>query len=394
MDDGDSAALAALLESDPELVHALFLADDPPYDGYFWRPTLLHHVAGNPNRGELPGNAVEIAGVLLDAGADVDATCGGGPSQPDTGGCTTLGLLASGAQAQVQGVTEPLLDRLLAAGAELDPAGDGKAMWLALYHTVENRGQREVARMLYDRGHPVDLCFAAGLGLDETVESWFREDGTLAPGADRFYRRHRRSGPEATDREIVQDALLFACVNGERKTVELLLGRGADVNAARPWASELPTPLHGGALAGWLEVAELLVARGADVTIRDAIHGSTPIGWASFCRSQDVLDFLLEDESKVDLLDAFELRRVDLFAKLIGDGDPDQDLGPGGRGVLLRAASHRGDLAMVELLLARGADPNLANPDGKTALDWATEEGHDEVVELLVRHGTPPPTSR
>lgn len=390
MDRGDAEALAALLDSRPELVEARVIADEPPYDGYFWRPTLLHHVAGNPIRGELPENVVEIAAVLLDAGADVDATCGGGPSQPETAGATTLGLLVSGAQAQVRGLTEPLLDLLLDAGAALDPAGDGGAMWIALFHTVENPGQGEAARMLYDRGHEVDLCYAAGLGLSDIVESCFGDDGTLAPGADRFYRHHRRSGPEAPDGEIVQDALLFAAVGGRLETAELLLAKGADVNAARPWGPELPTPLHGAAWAGWPEMARLLVDRGADVGIRDANHGSTPIGWASFCDRREVLDVLLEDESKVDLLDAFELRRVDLFAKILGDGDPDRDVGPGGRGVLLRAAAHRGDVEMVELLLARGADPGLANPDGKTALDWALREGHDAVAEILRRHGARP----
>jgi ankyrin repeat protein len=262
--------------------------------------------------------------------------------------------------------------------------GDGGLMWSALYHTVENRGQRDVAEMLYDRGHPVDLCFAAGLGKLDVVRSYFTDDGTLVPGADRLYRHHRRSGPQASDREIVQDALLFACVTGRAETAEYLLReQGADVDGARPWGAELPTPLHAAAWAGWRHVAELLLARGADVTIRDARHGSTPIGWAAFCGRDDVLEFFLLDESSVDLLDAFELGEVELFAKLLGDGDPDADLGPGGRGVLLRAAAFRGHAELVELLLERGADPTLANPDGKTALDWAREHGHHEVVELL-----------
>ncbi len=209
MDDGDLEALKALLERHPDLVHAQAMSDEPPYDGYFWRPTLLHHVAGNPVRGELPENVADVARALLAGGANVDATCGGGPSQPETAGGTTFGLVASGSQAQVQGLTEPLIDVLLGAGAQMDAAGDGGCMWIALYHTVENRGQREVAEMLHDRGHGVDLCFAAGLGRLDLVESYFHDDGTLTTDADRFYRHHRRTGPEATEPEILQDAFLF-----------------------------------------------------------------------------------------------------------------------------------------------------------------------------------------
>ena len=60
VDRGDLATLCLLLARHPDLAHARAASDEPPYDGYFWRATLLHHVAGNPVRGELPGNAVDM----------------------------------------------------------------------------------------------------------------------------------------------------------------------------------------------------------------------------------------------------------------------------------------------------------------------------------------------
>ena len=41
-------------------------------------------------------------------------------------------------------------------------------------------------------------------------------------------------------------------------------------------------------------------------------------------------------------------------------------------------------LAMITFLLDNGADPNIANGEGKTALDLATE---DTVRALLIDHG-------
>ena len=60
LDTGDVAGLKSLLDNDTALVAAVVVGADPPYDGYFHRATLLHHVAGNPIRGDLPDTIVEI----------------------------------------------------------------------------------------------------------------------------------------------------------------------------------------------------------------------------------------------------------------------------------------------------------------------------------------------
>lgn len=50
-------------------------------------------------------------------------------------------------------------------------------------------------------------------------------------------------------------------------------------------------------------------------------------------------------------------------------------------------AAMRGDAAEVRSLLEDGADPNAARGDGMTALHWAGERGHVEVVRTLVAAG-------
>ena len=51
-------------------------------------------------------------------------------------------------------------------------------------------------------------------------------------------------------------------------------------------------------------------------------------------------------------------------------------------------ATKFGRKAMAELLLQRGAKPNLHDdPPWATPLAWATRRGHSEIAELLKRHG-------
>ena len=47
------------------------------------------------------------------------------------------------------------------------------------------------------------------------------------------------------------------------------------------------------------------------------------------------------------------------------------------------AASNLGRADVVEILLAKGADPSVINIKGKTALDLAKKRDHKRVVALL-----------
>src|SRR5690242_7921760 len=110
---GDVDGLTRLLDASPELVHARTKLG-PPYD-YFTAATLLHHVAWNPSRTEpVPGNIVDVARLLLDRGAEVDAMTLG----PNA--ATTMGLVITSAAASDANVSGPLIDVLLEYGASFD----------------------------------------------------------------------------------------------------------------------------------------------------------------------------------------------------------------------------------------------------------------------------------
>lgn len=285
VDSGELTTLRRLLEKHPELATARSTREEAPYEGYFHRATLLHHVAGNPIRGELPDNIVEVARTLLEAGADPDAGCGGGPAQPGTAGGTVLGLVASGAQAHIQGYTEALIDVLLEHGATLDPRG---GMFGTLYHTVEHQGQREVAHMLFARGVEADLPIAAGLGRVDLMETFLDEGGPVE-GADEIWRRSARGGEVAGPGEILADALLAASVNGWPDAVSWLVDHGAPLDRRRPWGGFRVTPLHGAGWAGWPAVVTLLLERGADSNVRDPMYDGTPLVWAAHAGRTDAV---------------------------------------------------------------------------------------------------------
>jgi len=90
LDAGDLEGLRKALAAQPDLVRE----KSPPREGnYFIEPTLLEFVAGNPTRhSRVPDNAVEIARLIIDAGAERDSLT------------ATLELVASGRLARQQGL--------------------------------------------------------------------------------------------------------------------------------------------------------------------------------------------------------------------------------------------------------------------------------------------------
>lgn len=55
------------------------------------------------------------------------------------------------------------------------------------------------------------------------------------------------------------------------------------------------------------------------------------------------------------------------------------------------AVSH-GRLDMVRMLMEAGADVNMRDEDGSTALMCASEHGHTEIVKLILAHPDIDPT--
>lgn len=86
--------------------------------------------------------------------------------------------------------------------------------------------------------------------------------------------------------------LHVAAAFGHKEVAEFLLANGADINATMEFDV---TPLHLAAGYGYKDVAELLLAKGADANARNK-YGQTPLDVA-LCKNQSVVAALLQEHA-------------------------------------------------------------------------------------------------
>jgi hypothetical protein len=231
---GNVVALRELLRAHPELVHERAVRAH--------RAPLLHYIAANgveDYRQISPPNAVEVATVLLDAGAEVDAA-----TEVYGGGSTALGLVATSTPPREAGVQLPLIDLLLERGAAIDgiKPGDSTAR-SALANNCP-----EAAEALVERGARVEnVVVAAGVGRLDLVKR-------LAEGAVK---------------EQLEKALVMAARYGRIEVVRYLLASGVSVAAF-----DEMTALHWAASGGHLAMVKLLIDAGAPLE-KENVYGGT-----------------------------------------------------------------------------------------------------------------------
>jgi hypothetical protein len=234
IDSGDVTGLRAHLNQHPGLSHQRIVFEGM---NYFHNPSLLEFIAENPIRhNTMPENIVAVTEVILEGGVDQAARD------------VTLALVSSGSVPEACGKQIPLIDLLCDWGA--DP---GSALHTALLH-----GSVAAVQALIRRGAKVDLAIAA-----------------LGKGED-FKRRLITA--TAQERHL---AMAVAAQYCRVEIVRILLDAGEDPNRYNPVGGHSHcTPLHQAAGYGTLELARLLVERGARVDIKDVLWKGTPADWA------------------------------------------------------------------------------------------------------------------
>ena len=91
-------------------------------------------------------------------------------------------------------------------------------------------------------------------------------------------------------------ALGHAAMSGHKEIVNLLIQKGADINAKN---KKEGTSLHDAAEAGQSEIVELLIDSGADVSTKNN-GGATPMHFAAFYGQEDVIELLIDKGADVN----------------------------------------------------------------------------------------------
>lgn len=127
--------------------------------------------------------------------------------------------------------------------------------------------------------------------------------------------------------------------------------------------------------------------------------GFTPLGLAAFFKRPEAVRLLIERGADAAPASRNQPAFTPLHSAVATDAGP-RDLGivralleagapvnarSGSGGTPLHTAAFLGDTEVAELLLARGADPRIANNEGRTAVDVARERGHAALAERLER---------
>jgi uncharacterized protein len=172
--------------------------------------------------------------------------------------------------------------RLLADHPELANARNETGDSLLM--TAAYMGRRDLFDLLIETGAGVSLFEASALGLVERVQERLEDQPELVNAYS-----HDGWTP-----------LHLASFFGHREVANLLLARGADVNArskSTRFAKE-NTPLHAAAANRQIGVAEVLIAHGADVNARDA-SGFTPLALAANSKNDLMVVILLEKGAQI-----------------------------------------------------------------------------------------------
>jgi len=271
---GDIKKLRSLVTDDPTLATTRSSRS---------HPTLLQCLSLDAL--DVP-NKVEMAQVLIDAGAEINAP-----------------LVAC---ASINNIEVAVL--LLNAGAQINGTGNWSPLEESLYWSSHG-----VCDLLLERGASVhNLRLAAGLGRTDLIESFFNSDGSLKPEAGKIAwpfgdpqdsnlpsrikeeLQTKIAGWSHDARNVINNAFIYACMHNQIDAAKLLLEKGAEINAIPPGFDFAGTGLHYGALNGHRAMVEFLIEHGADANAKDQKVNNSPAGWAEHGGHGELRDYLKE----------------------------------------------------------------------------------------------------
>jgi ankyrin repeat protein len=235
--------------------------------------------------------------------------------------------------------------RLLEHGSKFNPQGKDELDYLA---SVAEAGHLDLAKLLLDKG------------LDLSARGSFKNTPLLAAACKGQVDLVRLFLDKGADVNVGgfgnETALTCAFKNHHTEIMNLLISRGADVNVKRSGGDTmLITAVSRGDDPS---VTELLLKAGADVHVSDFA-------------GRAALDIAC-DKNALKVIEVLAKHGANLNRKNPKDG-----------GTALMFAAANGRVEAVKLLLQLGADPNVIDDRGLTALKYATIWKKEPIVDLL-----------
>jgi ankyrin repeat protein len=151
------------------------------------------------------------------------------------------------------------------------------------------------------------------------------------------------------------DLIMQSALDGEIEIIENALNKGFNANSTD---INKRTPLMLAAYNGHNKIVELLLAKGADVNLTDTIH-RTALMFASTGSFAPTVTTLLEAGAKPNMVDNEEKWTAAMMA------------------------SAEGQLEVLKVLVAHGADLKMVDIDGESSLDFAKSKGHTAVYDYI-----------
>ena len=348
---------------------------------------------------------LEMADMLLRAGAGV--------SVPNREGVTPL-LLAT------QNGNAAMIDKLLKAGADvsapLTKDGDTALMMAArtgkvepvkvlLEHKArvndkETWGDTTALMWAVSEKHPEITKMLIAAGADINARSKFVPSAT-GRGFEGASPVDAKAGQKPEEHAGgLLTPLMFAAREGDLESAKLLIAAGADINAIMGDGKDA---LGLAIFSGNYELASYLIDNHSKVNQADA-QGFTPLYWAVDRRNMETAPNFPWMVTADPLPLAEKLLKAGANPNAVVNNTPRARMREGSPRIVystaLMRAAFAGDLSLVKLLVANGADPHIASRDNETPLMAASGTGFIngyhrgrqaaerlEVVKLLVQLG-------